>query len=120
MRRRLAVMVIVPVLLILLGTVGYHFIEHLPLFDSLYLTVITLTTIGYGDIAPKTDGGRLFTIFLALGGIFMLFYVATEAVRLTISGEVQKALGRRRMEQSLSQLQNHLIVCGFGRMGRLM
>src|SRR5262249_54412253 len=66
------------------------------------------------------DGGRLFTIFLALGGIFMLFYVATEAVRLTISGEVQKALGRRRMEQSLSQLQNHLIVCGFGRMGRLM
>jgi voltage-gated potassium channel len=118
--RRLVVMLLVPVLFIVTGTVGYHLIERLPLFDSLYFTVITLTTIGYGDIAPKTDGGRLFTIFLALGGIFMLFYVATEAVRMTIGGEMQKALGRRRMEQSLSQLKGHLIVCGFGRMGRLV
>ena len=118
--RRLVVMLLVPVLFIATGAVGYHFIERLPLFDSLYFTVITLTTIGYGDIAPKTDGGRLFTIFLALGGIFMLFYVATEAVRMTIGGEVQKALGRRRMEQNLTQMQSHLIVCGFGRMGRLV
>jgi voltage-gated potassium channel len=118
--RRLAVMLLVPVLFIVTGTLGYHFIEGLSLFHSLYFTIITLTTIGYGDIVPQSDGGRLFTIFLALGGIFMLFYVATEAVRMTIGGEVQKALGRRRMEQSLSQLKNHLIVCGFGRMGRLV
>jgi voltage-gated potassium channel len=118
--RRLLVMFVVPVLFILTGTVGYHFIEGLPLFDSLYFTVITLTTIGYGDIAPRTSPGRLFTIFLALGGIFMLFYVATEAVRMVIGGEVQRALGRRRMEQNLSELKNHFIVCGYGRMGRLV
>jgi voltage-gated potassium channel len=113
-------MLVVPALLMLAGSLGYHFIEGQPYFDSLYFTVITLTTVGYGDIVPKTQAGRIFTIFLALGGIFTLFYVATEMVRLVISGEVQKTLGRRRMEQSLTQMNNHLIVCGFGRMGRLV
>jgi len=119
-RRRLVVMLTVPALLMLAGTVAYHFLEHLSLFDSLYLTVITLTTIGYGDVFPRTTPGRVFTIFLALGGIFTLFYVAAEVIRLVIGGEVRALLGRRRMEQNLSQLTNHLIVCGFGRMGRLV
>src|SRR5262249_12175957 len=112
-------MLAIPAILILVGTLGYHFIEGQAYFDSLYFTVITLTTVGYGDIVPKSQAGRAFTIFLALGGIFSLFYVATEAIRLVIGGEVQKALGRRRMEQSLTQMNQHLIVCGFGRMGRL-
>jgi voltage-gated potassium channel len=119
-RRRLFVMLAVPVLLMLAGTVAYHFLEHLSLFDSLYLTVITLTTIGYGDVYPRNTAGRVFTIFLALGGIFTLFYVAAEVIRLVIGGEVRDILGRRRMEQNLSQLTDHLIVCGFGRMGRLV
>jgi voltage-gated potassium channel len=113
-------MFLVPVLLILTGTFGYHFIEDQGYFDSLYFTVITLTTVGYGDIVPKQPAGKLFTIFLALGGIFTLFYVASEAVRMAIGGEVHKALGRRRMEQSLSLLKDHFIVCGYGRMGRLV
>jgi voltage-gated potassium channel len=113
-------MLAVPVLLMLLGTVAYHFLESLSLFDSLYLTVITLTTIGYGDVYPRTVPGRVFTIFLALGGIFTLFYVAAEVIRMVIGGEVRAVLGRLRMEQSLTQLKDHLIVCGFGRMGRLV
>jgi voltage-gated potassium channel len=118
--RRLILMLAIPTGLILIGTISYHFLEDLSLFDSLYLTVITLTTIGYGDIWPKTIVGRLFTIFLALGGIFTLFYVAAEVIRMVIGGEVRTILGRRRMELSLTQLKNHLIVCGFGRMGRLV
>jgi voltage-gated potassium channel len=113
-------MLVFPALLILAGTLGYHFIEGQPVFDSLYFTVITLTTVGYGDIVPVTRAGRAFTIFLALGGIFTLFYVVSESIRLVITGEVQKVLGRRRMEQNLSAMKNHLIVCGYGRMGRLV
>jgi voltage-gated potassium channel len=120
LQRRLALLLAVPVLLILVGSLGFHLIEDQSYFDSLYFTVITLTTVGYGDIAPKKPAGRAFTIFLALGGIFTLFYVATEIIRIIISGEVQNVLGRRRMEQSLSGMKGHLIVCGFGRMGRLV
>jgi voltage-gated potassium channel len=118
--RRFIWMLAVPAGLIVVGTLGYYWLESYSLFDSLYLTVITLTTIGYGDVTPKTTPGRVFTIFLALGGIFTLFYVAAEVIRLVISGEVQDVLGRRRMEQNLAELKNHLIVCGFGRMGRLV
>jgi voltage-gated potassium channel len=118
--RRLLLMLAVPTLLMVVGSLGYHFIEGRPYFDSLYFTVITLTTVGYGDIVPETRAGRVFTIFLALGGIFALFYVAGEMIRLVVSGEVQTVLGRRRMEQNLSEMTGHLIVCGFGRMGRLV
>jgi voltage-gated potassium channel len=118
--RRFIWMLTVPAGLIVVGTLGYYWLESYSLFDSLYLTVITLTTIGYGDVTPKTRAGRWFTIFLALGGIFTLFYVAAEVIRLVVSGEMQTVLGRRRMEQSLAELKNHLIVCGFGRMGQLI
>lgn len=119
--RRLMLLLLVPPLLILVGTLGFWWIEEdLSPFDSLYLTVMTLTTVGFGDVVPKRDAGKLFAIFLALGGVFTLFYAMAEVIRLAISGEVQATLGRRRMEQSLSQLQDHLIVCGYGRMGRLV
>lgn len=118
--RRLIFLPIVPSLLILIGTVGYHLVEGIDLFQSLYLAVVTLTTVGYGDIVPMTRAGQVFTIFLAMGGIFVMFYAAIEVVRLVVSGEVHAALGRRRMEQNLARLHDHLIVCGFGRMGRLV
>lgn len=111
---------LVPVFLIVVGTVGFYFIEKMSLFDSLYLTVITVTTVGYGDLYARTRPGQVFTIVLLLGGVFTLFYAATELIRAVVSGEVQQALGRQRMERSLAELKGHLIVCGFGRMGRLV
>jgi voltage-gated potassium channel len=113
-------MLLVPTLLLLTGTVGYHLIEGWSLFDALYLTVITLTTVGYGDLHPRTTAGRTFTMVLLLVGVFTLFYAATEIIRVIVSGEVRTALGRQRMERSLAGLRDHLIVCGFGRMGRLV
>jgi voltage-gated potassium channel len=111
---------LIPFTLILLGAVVYHLIEGLPFLDALYLTVMTLSTVGYGDLVPRTDSGKLFTIVLVVGGVFTLFYVATDLIRSIISGELQGHLGRHFMERNLAHLRDHLIVCGYGRMGRLV
>src|SRR5262249_6623793 len=119
-RSRFSLILLVPLVLVLAGTVGYHLLEGLTLFESLYLSVITLTTIGYGDLVPKTPAGRVFTMLLVIVGVFTLFYAATAAIRAIVSGEVQDFLGKQLMERHLAQLRDHLIVCGYGRMGKLV
>src|SRR5262249_13675991 len=87
-------------------------------FDALYMTVITLTTVGYAEVHPLSTEGRVFTIILLLGGVFTLFFTVTEMLRAVVTGEVQEMLGRQRMERNLADLKGHVIVCGYGRMGR--
>ncbi len=109
----------IPAALLVIGTLGYYVIEEkYTLFDALYMTVITLTTVGYGEVHPLTPSGRGFTILLLLVGVFSIFYTATEIVRGVVSGEVQEQLGRHRMERALAGLCGHMIVCGYGRVGR--
>ena len=107
-------------LLLAAGTLGYVLIEGWPAFDALYMTVITLTTVGYLEVHPLSPAGRGFTMVLALLGIFTLFYLAGDFIRGMVSGEVARLLGRQRMERQLAALKGHMIVCGFGRMGRLV
>lgn len=120
LHRRFLVLVAIPVALVLIGTLGYWLIEPgYSLFDALYMTVITITTVGYGEIPHQlSTAGRAFTIFLLLGGVFSLFYTMTELIRVVVTGEVQQLLGRQLMERNLAALKGHLIVCGYGRMGR--
>jgi voltage-gated potassium channel len=121
--RRTRRMLLVPLTIMLAGSVGYPLIEgeKWSWFDGLYMTVITLTTLGYGEIPePLSKPGRVFTMLLALGGIFTLFYFATEIVRSVVTGELRELLGRERMEDELKHLSGHLIVCGFGRMGKIV
>jgi voltage-gated potassium channel len=118
--RRYVLVLLVPILLVAAGTGGYQVIEGWSLFDALYMTVITLTTVGFEEVHPLSPVGRAFTIGLLLGGVFTFFYAATEIIRAVVSGELRDTFGRRRMERSLQALQGHLIVCGFGRMGRLV
>lgn len=119
---RLALLLSLLGTLLCVGTFGYYLIEpEYSLFDSLYMTVITLTTVGYGEVpVPLSTMGRVFTMFLLVGGVFTFFYAATELVRGIVSGEMQQLLGRQIMERSLAALSNHLIVCGYGRMGRFV
>ena len=107
-------------ILVLVGTVGYVILEDFTPFDGLYLTVMTLTTVGYGDLHPTTIAGQTFTMGLVLGGVFTFFYSATELIRVLVTGEIHKILGKHRMERKLAELRGHLIVCGFGRMGRIV
>jgi voltage-gated potassium channel len=117
-RNRIFLVGLVPFALIGMGTLGYWSIEGWGWFDALYMAVITLTTIGFGEVHPLRPAGRAFTMGLALGGIFVLFFTTAEVLRLIVSGEVQRLLGRRRREKRMASLSGHVIVCGFGRMGR--
>jgi voltage-gated potassium channel len=110
----------VPILLVVLGTVGYRAVEGWTLGEALYMTVITITTVGFQEVHPLSPEGRVFTMFLALGGVFTVFYAASAAIRAIVSGEVGGAVGRQRMERMLEELRDHVIVCGYGRMGRLV
>src|SRR6185437_13725701 len=117
--RRYFLLVLIPIALILGGTAGYYLLEEkYSLFEALYMTVTTLTTVGYGELHPLSPYGRVFTIVLLLVGVLTFFYTVTELVRVVISGEVQQLLGRRRMARSLAGLSKHMIICGYGRMGR--
>lgn len=110
----------VPVLLVIAGTTGYALIEGWPFLDCLYMTVITITTVGFMEVHPLSPMGRLFTSLLALGGVFTLLYAATAVIRAIVTGEIGGTLGRQRMERKLAELSGHAIICGYGRMGRLV
>jgi voltage-gated potassium channel len=117
--RRIAAL---PIIILAIGTIGYPIIEGEPwtAFDGFYMTAITLTTIGYAETYPLSNAGRLFTVGLAFGGVFVLAYVGTEVVRRVVTGELRELLGKERMEQELKNLRDHVIVCGLGRMGRIV
>ena len=120
--RRVRRALVWPLLLQGVGTVGYPVIEGEPwtLFDGAYMTAITLATIGYGETYPLSTAGRVFTIFLAYSGIFTLAYFGSELVRSVVTGELRDLLGRERMEEELRTLSGHVIVCGLGRMGKIV
>jgi voltage-gated potassium channel len=117
--RRFILWVLVPSLITVAGTLGYWLIEpQYSLFDALYMTVITITTVGYGEVHPLGPAGKAFTIVLLLGGGAAFLYAATEVVRTVVSGELRQTIEKKRMERNLAELNNHTIICGYGRMGR--
>ena len=99
------------------GVLGYHSIEGWSLFDSLYMTVITLATVGYGETHPLSQSGRAFTLFLILGGMSIIFYALTEITTFVVEGEMTGFIRRRRMNRQIGKLKNHYILCGAGRSG---
>jgi voltage-gated potassium channel len=116
--RRFLLTLSVPALLVGIGTAGYVLVEGWSVLDALYMTVITITTVGFREVHDISSAGKVFTMLLALGGIFTLLAAAMEIIRAVVSGEVRRTLGRQRMERSLTHMKDHLIVCGYGRLGR--
>jgi len=105
-------------LLVLLGgTVGYVVIEGMHPFDALYMTAITVTTIGFKEVFPLSFAGRFFTMILAFVGIGVILYIATEFARAMLETDLRRMLGIRRELKLMKKLKNHIVVCGHGRMG---
>jgi voltage-gated potassium channel len=115
---RLIFAFIVFLTLILIGTSGYHWLEGMSFVDALYMTVITISTVGFGEVRQLSPQGRIFTMALILGGGGVAAFSVTVGVEFVMSGEWRKLIETRRRSRMLSNLSEHVIVCGFGRVGR--
>jgi voltage-gated potassium channel len=120
LRQKLLLSLFLIVLVISFGTLGYMFIEGWNLLDSLYMTIITLASVGYKEVHDLSVNGRIFTIVLIIGGVGTVAYALTSAARIIIEGELQDVFGRRRLENKIKGLKDHYIICGYGRMGRII
>jgi voltage-gated potassium channel len=105
-------------LVIALGTAGFHYIEGWPWFDGFYMVITTLTTIGYQEVHPLSHAGRVFNVFVILGGVSLLFLAIGSLTQALLEFELQSFFGRRRMEREIGRLTDHYILCGAGRVGR--
>jgi len=105
---------------ILFGTIGYSLVEGWEVFDSLYMTVITLTTVGYHEVHSLSQSGRMFTIVLILVGVGTMLYTLSVGAKVLLEGEIRDIFGRRKVSKKIGKMEKHYIVCGYGRMGRII
>lgn len=118
LEEKVKVVAVILVAVVLFGTVGYSIIERWPLLDALYMTFITLSTVGFREVYALSPTGKMFTILLILFGVVGAAYTLRVIGEWIVEGEMKKLLGRRKMQKGLKELVNHYIVCGFGRVGR--
>ena len=112
--------IIVIIFVISFGTIGYSIIERWNPFDSLYMTIITLTTVGYGEVHPLSKAGKFFTIILILSGVGAMLYALGSGAKTLIEGELREILGRKKVSKIIEGIRNHYIICGYGRMGKII
>ncbi|MCP4681142.1 MAG: potassium channel family protein, partial [Desulfobacterales bacterium] len=112
-------------LVLLLGvlaaaTMGYMIIEGWRFLDALYMTVITITTVGYGEIRAVSEPGRVFTIFVIFLGMGIMAYTVGMVAQVMIELQISSILGRRKLGSRIKSIKNHYIICGYGRIGRII
>lgn len=116
--KRLLSAFVVLILVLLAGVTGYMTIEGWTFFDALYMTVISLTTVGYGEVRDLTTNGRIFTIFLLFSGMGMLAYGMGTFTAFLVEGHLLDYLRGRQMQKKIQRLRNHFIICGYRGEGR--
>jgi voltage-gated potassium channel len=118
--RQLIISILIALAVIFLGTSGFMAIEGWSFMDSLYMTVITLSTVGFKEVHELSPVGQMYTILLILVGVGLLGYAGATLIRYMIEGRMRIILGRRRLDKKITRLKNHYIVCGYGRIGRVL
>jgi len=118
--RHLRLSVVLLIAIIACGTLGYHLIEGWQTFDALYMTVITLSTVGFKEVHTLSPDGKLFTIILIISGTSTIAYTLGRLLQFTLEGQLRRLLGRKKLENRISKLRDHYIICGFGRIGHLI
>lgn len=118
--QNLLILILLSILIVAAGTAGYMYIEKWDFIDAVYMTVITLTTVGYGEVHDTSPNGRIFTMLLIFCGAGFCLYVAGAFVQFMVEGRIRLILGRRRLDKKINRLKNHYIVCGYGRIGRVL
>jgi voltage-gated potassium channel len=118
--RHLKLCILLLILVILLGVSGYMTIEKWNFLDALYMSVTTLTTVGYGEVHQLSNLGRIFTMLFIIIGVVYFLYIAGVVVQFMVEGQIRSILGRRSLDKKIDRLKNHYIVCGYGRIGKTL
>ncbi len=118
--KHLITSVLLTIVIISVGTAGYMIIEDWNIFDAMYMTVITITTVGYGEVHEISRIGQIFTVFLVFAGVGFFIYVAGSIVQFMVEGQIRSILGRRRLDKKIDRLKKHFIICGYGRIGSIL
>jgi len=117
-RRRIQIALLILVFVLLVGSTGFHLIQHWSWFDSFYMTLTTMTALGYGEIEPLSHPARIFNSFLIVCSVTAVGFAIATVSQALLEFEFGKAFGRRRMERELSKISGHYVICGAGRVGR--
>jgi len=117
-RRRLSFAAILVAIIICVGALGFRLLEGIPWLDAFYVAVQTVTTVGYGDVAPQSTAGRAFSIGLMLAGVGLVLYALTVLAQAVLQSEIVGMFDARRRMREMRKLDGHYIVCGAGRVGR--
>jgi voltage-gated potassium channel len=102
------------------GTTGYMVIEGWNFLDSLFMTITTLTTVGYREVHELSTAGIIFTLILIIFGVGTVLYALSAGAKVILEGELRELFGRKRLEKKIKGIRDHYIVCGFGRMGKII
>jgi voltage-gated potassium channel len=103
--------------MVIVGTAGYMVIEGWSFVDALYMTAITLSTVGYGEVHEISTSGRIFSIIFIFAAVSFTFYVVGTIIQFMMEGRIREILGRRKLEKGIQNLKGHYIICGYGRVG---
>ncbi|MGA3097353.1 MAG: potassium channel protein [Bryobacteraceae bacterium] len=118
LKRRLLFITLAIVVTLAIGTVGFTLIDGYPPFDAFYMTLITMTTVGYAEIHPLSHAGRVFNSFLIMFGVTTIFIAVGAMTQTIIELEFGDAIGKRRNKRMIDKLKDHYIICGYGRVGQ--
>ena len=117
---QLLISICMSVVLIGFGCLGYIVIEGWGFMDALYMTIITLATVGYSEVHAISGAGRIFTLVLIILGVGYFLYVVGNIIQFLVEGRIRAVLGRRKLDSQINRLNGHYIICGYGRIGRVL
>ena len=118
--RRITVILILSILLTGFGTAGYMLLQNYSFVEALYMTVLTLSTVGFTEVHPLDTTGRIFTMVLILMGVSFVAFMLAYFSQILLDGNLLATYRRRRLKKKLDQMENHYIVCGYGEMGQII
>ncbi len=112
--------IIILAVVLFVGTIGYVIIEGWSFSDALYMTIITITTVGFGEVREVSGAGRIFTIFIIFLGMGIIAYIVGMAAQVMVDFQVRSIIGRRKLGLKMKSIKDHYIICGFGRIGKII
>ena len=117
-RSKVYTAVLLLAILLIIGVLGFRFMSHYSWVDALYMTVITITTVGFGEVQPLDDVSKIFTMFLILTSVVIVGYAITVITEYILSRNNIEELKQKKMQKKIDALSNHIIICGYGRNGK--